>query len=100
MPLQDARPYDERHVHQPRILDHSPCFNALLDTVYTDLYTPSDDRRSLDGVSRKLVSAVARSCSIKEALTNPKAKAALDKEWDRLRSIHTWDENKVREWSE
>eukprot|EP00975_Prorocentrum_lima_P012932 2744764-Prorocentrum_lima.AAC.1 len=41
--------------------------------------------------------AVARSCSLKEALSNPKAKAALGKEWDRHRSIHTWDETVVRE---
>ncbi len=31
---------------------------------------------------------------------DPKAKAALDKEWDRFRSLNTWDENGVREWSE
>eukprot|EP00975_Prorocentrum_lima_P054829 11494204-Prorocentrum_lima.AAC.1 len=48
----------------------------------------------------QLSSAVARSCSLKEALSNPKAKAALDREWDRLRSINTWNENEVREWSE
>eukprot|EP00975_Prorocentrum_lima_P059352 12443046-Prorocentrum_lima.AAC.1 len=35
-----------------------------------------------------------------EDMTNPKAKAALDKEWDRLRSSHTWDGNGVCEWSD
>eukprot|EP00975_Prorocentrum_lima_P052435 10991222-Prorocentrum_lima.AAC.1 len=68
-----------------------------MDAVYTDLYpsTPSS------GVEPNgTPAAVARTCSLKEALTNPKAKAALDKEWDRLRSINTWDEGGVREWDE
>eukprot|EP00975_Prorocentrum_lima_P010614 2253995-Prorocentrum_lima.AAC.1 len=44
--------------------------------------------------------AVARTCSLKEADKNPKANAALDKEWERLKSINTWDESTVREWKD
>eukprot|EP00975_Prorocentrum_lima_P047265 9883593-Prorocentrum_lima.AAC.1 len=68
-----------------------------MDAVYTDIYPPAP---SSGAVSNGTPAAVARSCSLKEALTNPKAKAALDKEWDRLRSINTWDESNVREWDE
>eukprot|EP00975_Prorocentrum_lima_P004611 1004588-Prorocentrum_lima.AAC.1 len=35
-----------------------------------------------------------------EMCIRDRAKAALDKEWDRLRSISTWNENEVYEWSE
>eukprot|EP00975_Prorocentrum_lima_P059627 12501602-Prorocentrum_lima.AAC.1 len=66
-----------------------PCYNPLLDTVHMDGHSLSLDS---DGTAIGEPVAVARSCSLKEALSNPKAKAALDKEWDRLRSIHTWDE--------
>eukprot|EP00975_Prorocentrum_lima_P007389 1584680-Prorocentrum_lima.AAC.1 len=61
-----------------------------MDVVYTDLYPPTP---SSGGDPKGTPAAVARTCSLKEALTNPKAKAALDKEWDRLRSISTWDES-------
>ena len=43
---------------------------------------------------------VARSVTKREALSNPKAKASLDKEWDKLRSQGCWNENLVREWSD
>ena len=36
----------------------------------------------------------------REKRDNPAAKAALKKEWDRLRDIPTWDESGVREWSD
>eukprot|EP00969_Alexandrium_andersonii_P109718 4839906-Alexandrium_andersonii.AAC.1 len=42
---------------------------------------------------------VARPVGKKEILENPKAQAALKVEWDRLRSIGTWDEAAVEEWS-
>ena len=34
----------------------------------------------------------------KEQQENPKAKAAMQKEWGRLRAIGCWDESKVCEW--
>ena len=43
---------------------------------------------------------VARPVSRKESRTNPAARAALDKEWDRLRAAGCWDEKSVCEWSE
>jgi hypothetical protein len=42
---------------------------------------------------------VARPVTKKEAYSNPKAKASLDKEWTKLRNITTWDESRVEEWS-
>ena len=38
--------------------------------------------------------------SKKEIQTNPKANAALVKEWDALRKAGCWDESRVREWSD
>ena len=43
---------------------------------------------------------VARPVGKKEATENPNAAAALQKEWDRLRAIGCWNEDKVRPWSE
>ena len=41
---------------------------------------------------------VARPVGKQEIEKTPAAKAALQKEWDKLRKIHTWDESGVREW--
>jgi hypothetical protein len=43
---------------------------------------------------------VARPVTKKEAKANPKAMAALDKEWDKLRKQVCWDESRVREWAD
>ena len=43
---------------------------------------------------------VARPVSKAEIRNNPKADAALMKEWDALRKANCWDESKVREWSD
>ena len=43
---------------------------------------------------------VARPVQGKEKVNNPAAKASLDKEWNRLESIPTWDMNGVKEWSD
>ena len=43
---------------------------------------------------------VARPVGKKEIGSNSKAKAALLKEWDKLRKIHCWDESQVREWAD
>jgi hypothetical protein len=43
--------------------------------------------------------AVARPVSKSEVRSNPKAEAALVKEWDALRKAMSWDEAHVREWS-
>ena len=36
----------------------------------------------------------------KEAQASPKAKAAMDMQWTRLRNRMAWDESSVREWSD
>ena len=43
---------------------------------------------------------VARPVKRKEIDETPKAQAALDEEWNRLKSIGTWNEDGVREWNE
>ena len=43
---------------------------------------------------------VARPVSKNEARANPKAQAALLKEWDQLRKAGCWDESKVQEWGD
>eukprot|EP00435_Cladocopium_sp_Y103_P046789 s641_g13.t1 len=45
----------------------------------------------------ELFSAVARLVPKDEVAKNPKAKAALDKEWENLRTKGVWDESRVRE---
>ena len=41
---------------------------------------------------------VARPVTKKEARETPKAMAALDKEWNKLRNMGCWDETRVEEW--
>ena len=48
-------------------------------------------------VALELFSAVARLVPKDEIRKNPKAKAALDKEWENLRAKGVWDESRVRE---
>eukprot|EP00975_Prorocentrum_lima_P004869 1060673-Prorocentrum_lima.AAC.1 len=69
----------------------------MLDLVYAD---DIDDTLKNERSNVHSYAAVARTCSLKEADKNPKARAALDKEWERLRSINTWDESTVREWKD
>ena len=48
-------------------------------------------------VALELFASVARLVSKDEIASNPKAKAALDKEWENLRTKGAWDEKRVRE---
>ena len=48
-------------------------------------------------VALELFSAVARLVPKDEVRRNPKAKAALDKEWENLRTKGVWDESRVKE---
>ena len=48
-------------------------------------------------VALELFSTVARLVPKDEVRKNPKAKAALDKEWENLRAEGVWDESRVRE---
>ena len=43
---------------------------------------------------------VARTVTKKELKENKKAQQAVQKEWDKLRGLQTWDESRVREWSD
>ncbi len=43
---------------------------------------------------------VARPVKAKEIASDAAAKAAMDAEWASLRAMKTWEENKVREWSD
>ena len=46
------------------------------------------------------LAAVARPVKAQEIRSNPKAQAAMDKEWKSFRALEAWDENNVREWSD
>ena len=48
-------------------------------------------------VALELFGAVARLVPKDEVVKNPKAKAALDKEWENLRTKGVWNESRVRE---
>ena len=48
-------------------------------------------------VAIELFASVARLVSKEEIARNPKAKAALDKEWENLKNKGVWDEKRVRE---
>ena len=48
----------------------------------------------------KGLSMVARPVNKREVQTSAKAQAALRVEWDALRALITWDETKIREWSD
>ena len=41
---------------------------------------------------------IVRPVGTKERLGNPKAKAAMDLEWNKLRDTEVWDVTWVREW--
>ena len=43
---------------------------------------------------------VARPVGRKELLSNPKAQASLDVEWDKLMKKKAWDMASVREWDD
>ena len=43
---------------------------------------------------------VARPVNKAELNSHPKAREAVDKEWDRLREKKVWDEDFVREWDD
>ena len=68
---------------------HTPgLYNPFTDKLHHPAHIGKKDKKGSPA-------CVARSCSLKEAETNAKAKQALQKEWDRLRRQGTWDETKV-----
>ncbi len=108
MPLEDER---ARDVHREKIPETRAPFNPFLDAVHCVSVAPcvsggpvaaaAEAREPKTGGSASGTdSAVARSVTKKEAAANPDAQKALQKEWDRLRDINTWDESGVREWQD
>ena len=69
-------------------------FTDYLQEIEQPFQFPNDLRQT------RITAAVARSISKKEAEDNDEAKAALRKEWARLREIGTWDEGGVREYDD
>ena len=47
-----------------------------------------------------LIACVARPVGKKEMINQPEARAAMDKEWNRLRDKQVWDEDHPREWED
>ena len=48
----------------------------------------------------EMLSVVARPVKPSEVATNPKARAAVDADWKKLRAINTWLESTVREYDD
>ncbi len=87
--------------HRAKIAEGWPPFNAMLDRVAA---VGVEDVTSYGGRSvtqwhgsqeAEGPAAVARPVPMKETQWNEKAKAAMDKEWNRLKSIKTWLEDTV-----
>ena len=70
IPVMPCVPHKD--IHRPKIPDHPLPISAL----------------------------VARPVGKKELLSNPAAKAAMDKEWQRLKDQEVWDMDSVSEWSD
>ena len=84
MPL--AAPGSTTTEHRPHIPDLGFHYNPFMDLI------------DLEADRLLQPSAVARSVTKKEAAGNKKAMEAMQKEWDRLTEIGTWDLKSVREW--
>ena len=72
----------------PATIEHRPRIRELVKEKIKELEFK---------VALELFASVARLVSKDEIASNPKAKAALDKEWDNLRNKGVWDEKRVRE---
>ncbi len=89
-----------RESHREKVPTLKVPFNPFTDVVHTTSGGSAPGGEDGGGSAPAPSSAVARSVTKKEAAGNPDAQAALDKEWDRLRKIRTWEEDKVREWKD
>jgi len=57
-------------------------------------------REQLSDPNLEMLSLVARPVRPAEMLTNVKAQQAVGEEWDKLRKIHTWLHDAVREYDD
>ena len=60
----------------------------------------SNHRTKVPAVDMSFYALVARSVNKKEMRSVPAAEASVTKEWDKLTKIKTWDESRVREYSD
>ena len=72
----------------PATIEHRPRIRELVKEKIKELEFK---------VALELFASVARLVSKDEIASNPKAKTALDKEWEILRNKGVWDEKRVRE---
>ena len=72
----------------PATIEHRPQLRELVKEKIKELEFK---------VALELFASVARLVSKDEIASNPKAKAALDKEWENIRNKGVWDEKRVRE---
>ena len=76
-------------VSLPRNIPQMPVFKGII-----------PEHRDHHPILGAIEACVARPVSKKERLESAGARASLEKEWSRLRKIDTWDESRVREWSD
>ncbi len=68
------------------------------DEINARIQRPHQDRTASAGyASEEYLAMVHKAVDLKVAKNTPKAMEALDKEWDKLTGIPTWDTSKVRE---
>ena len=67
------------------------------DPILSIMYHSANGQSSGQGVQTAF-SYVARAVSRNDIMSNPKASEACHKEWDRLKSIGTWDDDQARSW--
>ena len=86
---------DERDVVKCAAAAQSCDSDATDVNISMPVYAPTEEEHRPRLIPAHVYSAcVARPVTKKEAQSNPKAMAALDKEWTKLRNIKRWDEDK------
>ena len=85
---------------QKRISEAKQLDEAGIPAMPVQMNECYDHRVKIPTLDYPLPVAVARPVNKTEIRQNPKADAALVKEWNALRKAKVWDESKVREWSD
>ena len=76
------------------------CSPSTIGGVVAATITPVDQHRDKVGFPLIPYVCTCRPVDRKEIEEDPKAKQAMQSEWDRLRSRKAWDESNPREWSD
>ena len=82
------------------ILDHVAVPCTAVPCTPTSKAGQSEHRYKIPDFEVPFNACVARPVGKKEIAQQPKAQAALDKEWDKLVKAKAWTEENVREWKD